>query len=363
VLRQLCTWQLINAERFREKAAIKDSEQLTWVPPPSPKLLPPASLSDFGQRIDPVGFDADGNTYYLLDDNRLYKRDSPPTPPPSKRSTQTSTPNNRRSKKRKRTRIVESSSPEPAPTPDEEDTWHLICASMADWLAFIAKLKKSRDGDEKALYRHLSENVLPTLEEEEKEREKARQAREAEYLREQAFLARKRSTRLVQKEESKKVQEEREAELVKLRAEEDERKREEARLKKLEQEREARLLLREQRQRERELRILQREEERRKTAEEGEAAGGKGSVSPVPAVKKTSRQQALESAKASTEPESAKVEESWFFDCLCGKHGTNYVRSLPVHNPQHGKHPRHLHSRVFAGLSKFGSNVCRTTGL
>lgn len=31
VLRQLCTWQLINAERFRERANVKDSEQLEWV--------------------------------------------------------------------------------------------------------------------------------------------------------------------------------------------------------------------------------------------------------------------------------------------------------------------------------------------
>ena len=36
VLREQCTWQLINAERFRERAAIKDSEQLTWVRPTHP---------------------------------------------------------------------------------------------------------------------------------------------------------------------------------------------------------------------------------------------------------------------------------------------------------------------------------------
>ena len=31
VLRQLCTWQLVNAERFRERADVRDLEQLSWV--------------------------------------------------------------------------------------------------------------------------------------------------------------------------------------------------------------------------------------------------------------------------------------------------------------------------------------------
>ena len=280
-----------------------------------------------------MGYDADGNTYYLFDDNRLYYRDAPviPEDKPIRKKF--------RGRKRKRgARRIESEEPEsPPPTNgvgfDEDATWHVQCIAMDDWTSFLAHLKKSRDLDEKAMYRHLNDNVLPTLIEEEKERERQRELKEQEYLREQAFLARKRSTRLVQKEEDRKHQETREMELAKIQAAEEERKKEEQRIKKLEQEREARLQLREQRQRERELRIQQREEERKRAIEEAERTGKpikfivKQSESPAP-VKKTSRQQALESQRGTSEPESRpKSEETWFFDCLCGKHGTNYVHS------------------------------------
>ena len=282
-----------------------------------------------------MGYDADGNTYYLFDDNRLYYRDAPviPEDKPIRKKF--------RGRKRKRgARRIESEEPEsPPPTNgvgfDEDATWHVQCIAMDDWTSFLAHLKKSRDLDEKAMYRHLNDNVLPTLIEEEKERERQRELKEQEYLREQAFLARKRSTRLVQKEEDRKHQETREMELAKIQAAEEERKKEEQRIKKLEQEREARLQLREQRQRERELRIQQREEERKRAIEEAERTGKpikfivKQSESPAP-IKKTSRQQALESQRGTSEPESRpKSEETWFFDCLCGKHGTNYVH-FPV---------------------------------
>jgi len=247
-----------------------------------------------------------------------------------------------RGKKRKRgaRRIVESEEPESPPATngvdeiDEDATWHVQCISVDDYTPFLARLKKSRDPDEKAMYRHLHDNVLPAVIEEEAERERKRQIKEQEYLREQAYAARKRSNRLVQKEEDRKHMQEREAETARLQSEQEERKREEQRLKKLEQERESRLLLREQRQRERELRIQQREEERKRAMEEAEHTGQpikisvKMSETPTPA-KKTSRQQVLVSQRGTAEPQSQPLpEESWFFDCLCGKHGVNYVFSL-----------------------------------
>jgi hypothetical protein len=275
--------------------------------------------------VDPVGFDTEGNTYYLLDDNRLYMRDIPDLPSEKP----TTNKKKYRGKKRKRGRIIESEESEsPAPVePNEGSTWHVICVTMDDWTTFISRMKKSRNPDEKALYRHLHENVLPTLLEEEKQRQRQREAKEQEFLREQAYASRKRSTRLVQKEEADKVREENEAQIARAHAEEDEKRREETRVKRLEQEREARLVLREQRQRERELRIQQREEEK-KAGEEAEKTGTtirivfQGSTSPVP--RKTTRQQALSSERGTAEPD-IKPEDSWFFDCLCGKHGTNYV--------------------------------------
>ena len=246
-----------------------------------------------------------------------------------------------RGKKRKRgARRIESEEPESPPATngleqiDEDGTWHVQCITVDDYTPFLARLKKSRDPDEKAMYHHLHDNVLPAVIEAEEERERKRQLKEQEFLREQAYAARKRSNRLVQKEEDRKHMQERDAELAKLQAEQEDRKREEQRLKKLEQEREARLLLREQRQRERELRIQQREEERRRALEESERTGEpikillKLSGSPVPG-KKTSRQQALDSQRGTAEPQAQpQAEESWFFDCLCGQHGANFVLPL-----------------------------------
>jgi hypothetical protein len=120
--------------------------------------------------------------------------------------------------------------------------------------------------------------------------------------------------------------------MAKLKEEEEAREKEKLRMKKLEQEREARLALREQRLREREERIQQRQEEKRRAAEEAERLGNlkisiKMSESPSPA-KKTARQQAMEdlnaTSKASVTPQP-QADESWFFDCICGQHGTNYV--------------------------------------
>lgn len=274
--------------------------------------------------------------YYLLDDNRLYYRRAPLVQDdrPSKKTY--------RGKKRKRSaRRIESEEPEsPVETNgtgvDEDSTWHVQCITMADYDSFLAKLKKSRHGDERALYHHLNDNVLPALIEEEREREKQRLVREQEYLKEQAYAARKRSSRLVQKEEDRKLKAEKEAEDAKEREAEDRRKREDQKLKKLEQERETRLLLREQRQRERELRMQQREEEKKRSVEQAERNGSPVKISikfrPTPEVtKKTSRQQALDSLKENPSPDfKSKVEESWFFDCLCGKHGNNYVSNPSI---------------------------------
>jgi len=283
--------------------------------------------------VDPVGYDAEGNTYYLLDDNRLYYRDAPviPEDKPARKKF--------RGKKRKRgARRIESEEPESPPVTngvgiDEDSTWHVKCIAIDDYEPILTKLKKSRDPDEKALYYHLNDNVLPALIEEEKERSRKRALNEQKYLREQAYAARKRSSRLVQREEERKIKEEKDAETARFQAAEEERKQGEQRIKKLEQEREARLLLREQRQRERELRIQQREEEKKKTTEQPELEGKPIklsitlSLSPTPA-KKTSRQQVLESQRTTTttDPQAqVKPDESWFFDCLCGKHGNNYV--------------------------------------
>ncbi|WVO13042.1 hypothetical protein L204_100651 [Cryptococcus depauperatus] len=61
VLHQLCEWQMEDPARFRGLLKSEDDAG-SW-------------------RIDPVGWDKVGNTYWLFDDNRLWVQRPPPTPP------------------------------------------------------------------------------------------------------------------------------------------------------------------------------------------------------------------------------------------------------------------------------------------
>ncbi|WWC88197.1 uncharacterized protein L201_003102 [Kwoniella dendrophila CBS 6074] len=61
ILHELCEWQLEDPARFR--GLLKSEEEaVTW-------------------RVEPVGWDKDGNTYWLFDDNRLWIQRLPPPPP------------------------------------------------------------------------------------------------------------------------------------------------------------------------------------------------------------------------------------------------------------------------------------------
>ncbi|WVR05567.1 hypothetical protein IAU60_002586 [Kwoniella sp. DSM 27419] len=69
VLHQLCEWQLDDPARFR--GLLKSEEDaVSW-------------------RVEPIGWDRTGNTYWLFDDNRLWIQRLPPPPPrPIKKSVQ-----------------------------------------------------------------------------------------------------------------------------------------------------------------------------------------------------------------------------------------------------------------------------------
>ncbi|KAH0112546.1 hypothetical protein KCU82_g24220, partial [Aureobasidium melanogenum] len=62
VLHQLSTWTLWNAERMRGLMEEKDSEQTQW-------------------RIEELGWDSQDRSYFVLDDDRLYRRTDAPLPP------------------------------------------------------------------------------------------------------------------------------------------------------------------------------------------------------------------------------------------------------------------------------------------
>ncbi|WWD18222.1 hypothetical protein CI109_102672 [Kwoniella shandongensis] len=114
ILHELCEWQLEDPARFRGLLKSED-DAVSW-------------------RIDPVGWDKEGNTYWLFDDNRLWIQRLPPPPPrPAKKtsqkakkgsnkrsrpSTNTETPVPRKShKKKERTPQL---TPSPSPPHEEE---------------------------------------------------------------------------------------------------------------------------------------------------------------------------------------------------------------------------------------------------
>ncbi|KAI8991534.1 hypothetical protein BDF20DRAFT_845148 [Mycotypha africana] len=178
LLYMLCEWQLDDPERFREHLESED-DAAQW-------------------RVDPIGFDKKGSTFWLFDDNRLYKE----TPKPKKKpAAKKSTANSR---KRKRLTPVRRSSRRSTAgnTAEEEDEsedegewvpWKLVCSSKLEWEQFPAKYEHSKNVDEQRFYQLLVDDllpkVLPVIEEHEKELRK-----------QEALLNRKRSSRIMIKE-------------------------------------------------------------------------------------------------------------------------------------------------------------------
>ncbi|WWC60648.1 uncharacterized protein I303_103222 [Kwoniella dejecticola CBS 10117] len=120
ILHELCEWQLEDPARFR--GLLKSEEEaVTW-------------------RVEPVGWDKDGNTFWLFDDNRLWIQRIPPPPPPPPRplkkssqkakkaarksqpraSTSTSTPVGAAKKSHKKRQITPELSLTPPPPAEEE---------------------------------------------------------------------------------------------------------------------------------------------------------------------------------------------------------------------------------------------------
>ncbi|KAH8177731.1 PHD-finger domain-containing protein [Sarocladium implicatum] len=318
VLQQLTQWIMIHPERFRDKMEEqRDIDQTVW-------------------RIEPYGWDDHDRTYFVLDDNRLYRLSEPPAPPPPiKRPKKMKTyRTGRRSSRRQRSSLaqLDDEVAEHERTDVEDDAregthslsgdeslggmvWECIAVTLGEVETFLDTIAKSRDENEKILRNQIKDHLLPILQKQEDSRKRREQQRERELLNQAKMASAKRSSRIAGKieqqrneEEEKKQEEERRRAVLAERKEELERMRRE-------RERDFRMASRENRLKERESRRRLHEEELAQLSEDSRNMSdrpGRLSERRIQAdIERT--QQALKELEAE--------EEDWIFDCTCGLYG------------------------------------------
>ncbi|PSN73223.1 hypothetical protein BS50DRAFT_482251 [Corynespora cassiicola Philippines] len=320
VLQQLSTWTLNNPNTIRERMNETEREQTSW-------------------RVEPDGWDSQDRTYFILDDNRLYRRTDPPPPPPPQKLKSKSKPKPKarktratRSSKRRR----QSTSEPDDPVEEEEEVqaqeqkgeeeddgmggmkWECLCITYEDYQEFLGSMRKSRDVNEKALCKRIEENIMPQLQRaaEEQARKQARKMKELETMQKLAMA--KRSSRISARlekqkevEEAEEVKRKRKAELAMAKAEQEKQA-------KMEEDRESRMITREQRMRERESKRILAEEEVRQLKETSQNPDSVDARVSERHLKAEMKRREEELKKLSEE------EETWVFDCeKCGLFGDN----------------------------------------
>ena len=292
------------------------------------------------QRINEIGYDRHDNYYFVLDDNRLYRRTEAPMSPSPASQSKAKTKKGKmaaRTSKRRRTREADESgndadieTPQPEVSISEEQgsaaddgfggrTWQCVAVTLGQYQDFLESIRKTRDPDEKALYKCVSDDVLPIIEQAEASQFRKKQKQEREILNMQKLATAKRSSRI----EAKLEKERQEREVL-----EAEQKRKDnlaeahayqRKQSKMEEDRQSRMMTREQRLKDRELkRILHEEELARMSEEEKKADAGEARLS--------ERHLKAEMEKKKKELAALQDEDEWTFDCSkCGKHGTNWV--------------------------------------
>lgn len=286
------------------------------------------------QRMEPTGWDSQERSLYVLDDNRMYRMTDPPPPPePAKAKAK---PKSRKSKGSRSSKRQKVSTPEPEEAADDEQVadehqpetiddglggkkWECICVTLEDYQEYMNSIRKSRDPNEKILYKRLQEDVIPVMEglAEEQARKQARKLKELENL--QKLATAKRSSRISSRLEKQKEVEEAEAAERKRREELAMAKAEQERQKKMEEAQDSRRMTREQRLKERETAKILKEEELRKLQEnEQKLASNNARLS--------ERHLKAMMKKHESDLKRLNEEEDWFFDCeKCGTYGSNLV--------------------------------------
>lgn len=291
------------------------------------------NLGFSSKRIEEIGYDRKGRSYYVLDDNRLYRRTDPPLPPPKPvkpKANRKSARAMRASKRRKLSGAVafdEDSDEENNSDVNGDDTiaekytgeyeWECIAITLAEYQQFADSIRNTKDADEKVLRNVLRERVIPFMEKIEEEQQRKRAKREKELVNLQLLAGAKRSSRIAQKAERERQEREaseaarkRETDLLIAHKEQEKQKR-------MEEERRSRVMTREQRMRDREQKRLLHEAELERIAEEQKKLErGESRMS------ERHLQAEMERQKKSLE--ELTNEDHWFFDCSgCGVHGEN----------------------------------------
>ena len=227
ILQQLSTWTFVNSDRIRSLMP-QEEDHMNW-------------------RMEPLGWDKEDRAYFVLDDNRLYRRgdEAPPPPSPKRKAKPKAKPKpskqsrDRGTRASKRRKIEDSSDDELEETKTnaepidevvmtngdqpilEEDagfgftskTWECVAVTLEEYQEFLSSIFRSRDPNEKHLRIRIEEDVLPIIEKraEALRQKQMKRMRELENL--QKMATAKRSNRLADKaEREKQEREEREAE-------------------------------------------------------------------------------------------------------------------------------------------------------
>ncbi|TCD63136.1 hypothetical protein EIP91_005974 [Steccherinum ochraceum] len=212
------------------------------------------------------------------------------------------------------------------PVPADFVEWELICITLYDWEHVADPFIKATHRFERALYKVLTENIVPIVTAELKEIERKRKV-------EEALVHRKRSSRIATKETEK--EEARLAAAKKVEEEEKEAraKRADARAKKEQAEREKRERARDQRRIEREEREerARRKEERAKNLEAESVQSGSATPSNASVAALDRRRESDSVHLSRVASRSSTSTPDWILDCeICRKSGRNIDDGLPM---------------------------------
>ena len=175
------------------------------------------------QRIEPIGWDSQERTYYVLDDNRLYRQTDRPLPVIAAKPKKNSKKFKAAARASKRRRVSE---PEDGNGADHEDdseaaaaqvedddsfggkTWECIAITLDQYNNSMEPFRRSRDPNEKILYKQFVTHILPVVEKAEESQRRKAEKRHRELLNMEKLATAKRSSRIAGKLEKQKEEEE-----------------------------------------------------------------------------------------------------------------------------------------------------------